>query len=203
MNKLISFIKTLIVIAVIVLTSGYSLANVFAQEYSSAVSTDDSTTVTEVSASEVATVDSEVANAIPGTPIPVATIDEEITPATVDGMTNIAPVDEETPNTNPDSGNNGGGRNSSGGRSRGAGQVLGAENFQFTTNLSYGMQNNDVMELQKRLRAEGFFFYPSNTGYFGPFTLLAVKLYQYTHYSDIGYITGFVGPLTRAVLNAF
>lgn len=80
------------------------------------------------------------------------------------------------------------------------GQVLGEQTFVFTTDLSMGMQSNDVMELQKRLRAEGFFNFLTNTGYFGPITFEAVKQYQAAH-PTIGYVTGFVGPLTRAELN--
>lgn len=80
------------------------------------------------------------------------------------------------------------------------GEVLGAETFRFLNDLRYGMTSPDVVELQARLRKEGFFTYPTNTGYFGPFTFAAVKAYQTAH-PEIGYVTGFVGPLTRAVLN--
>lgn len=80
------------------------------------------------------------------------------------------------------------------------GRVLGAEDFRFLIDLRQGMTNNDVMELQKRLRKEGFFTYPTDTGYFGPITFASVKAYQTAH-STIGYVTGFVGPLTRAELN--
>ena len=78
------------------------------------------------------------------------------------------------------------------------GQVLGAETFVFTTYLSFGMQSNDVKELQERLRKEGFFTFPTSTGYFGPITLAAVKAYQTAHGISA---TGFVGPLTIAELN--
>jgi len=80
------------------------------------------------------------------------------------------------------------------------GRVLGAEGFRFLVDLKQGMSNNDVMELQKRLRAEGFFTYPTDTGYFGTFTFNAVVAYQLAH-PTIGFVTGFVGPLTRAELN--
>lgn len=63
------------------------------------------------------------------------------------------------------------------------------------------MANADVMELQKRLRVAGYFTFPTDTGYFGPITFAAVKAYQQAHPNEIGYVTGFVGPLTRAVLN--
>jgi peptidoglycan hydrolase-like protein with peptidoglycan-binding domain len=79
------------------------------------------------------------------------------------------------------------------------GQVLGAEVFQFTLNLRFGMRNNDVTELQKVLVAAGFLKIDAPTGYFGPLTLAAVKAYQTAHGISS---TGFVGPLTRAALNA-
>lgn len=78
------------------------------------------------------------------------------------------------------------------------GQVLGAENFRFGVSLRRGGQSNDVKELQKRLRAEGFFTYPTDTGFFGPITFASVQAYQSAHGIPS---TGFVGPLTRAELN--
>jgi len=107
-------------------------------------------------------------------------------------------------------------RSSSGGRSSSApavlgatadieGQVLGAttdtatSTFKFNVDLRVGSQGADVVALQERLRAEGFFIYPTSTGYFGPITLAAVKAYQTA--KGIPFITGFVGPLTRAELN--
>lgn len=81
-----------------------------------------------------------------------------------------------------------------------AGLVLGESTFAFNSNLSLGMNSNEVVELQERLRAEGFFTFHTSTGYFGPITLAAVKAYQTAH-PEIGYVTGYVGPLTRAVLN--
>ncbi|HMO82818.1 MAG TPA: peptidoglycan-binding domain-containing protein [Candidatus Paceibacterota bacterium] len=72
--------------------------------------------------------------------------------------------------------------------------------FIFTMNLYIGLQHPDVVELQQRLRLAGYFNYPTNTGFFGPITLEAVKSYQ-TANPEIGYVTGYVGPLTRAVLN--
>jgi Ice-binding-like/Putative peptidoglycan binding domain len=80
------------------------------------------------------------------------------------------------------------------------GQVLGASTFQFTTFLHQGMSGDDVVQLQERLRAEGFFTYPTSTGYFGPVTLAAVKAYQTAH--NIVPASGFVGPLTIAELNS-
>ncbi len=79
------------------------------------------------------------------------------------------------------------------------GRVLGASTFNFGTNLRYLSRGNDVVELQNRLKAEGFFTYPTSTGYFGTITLDAVKKYQVAHH--ITPVSGFVGPLTRAELN--
>lgn len=83
------------------------------------------------------------------------------------------------------------------------GQVLGesTNDFKFLVDMRQGSRvSPDVMELQKRLRTEGFFTYPTDTGYFGPITFAAVKAYQAAH-PEIGYVTGFCGPLTRGVLN--
>jgi hypothetical protein len=80
-----------------------------------------------------------------------------------------------------------------------AGLVLGESTFAFTTDLRMGMQSDAVRELQERLRAEGFFTFPTSTGYFGPITFAAVKAYQQA--KGIPFVTGFVGPLTRAELN--
>lgn len=95
-------------------------------------------------------------------------------------------------NGGTNNGRNGGSTNGNGG------SVLGAETFQFTKNLRLGMKNNDVMELQKRLVAEGF-LKVTPTGYFGKATFAAVKAYQTAH--SIKPVSGFVGPLTRAELS--
>lgn len=71
--------------------------------------------------------------------------------------------------------------------------------FVFNNNLGYGMRSEEVRLLQERLRAEGFFTFHTSTGYFGPITLAAAKAYQVA--KGIPFITGFVGPLTRAELN--
>ncbi len=125
-----------------------------------------------------------------------------------DTETRIVNVVADDSNSNNNS--SGGRRGSSGGRrsttggqvlgdSTSSGLVLGAEDFQFLTNMGRGMSGNDVLELQKRLRLEGYFVYPTNTGYFGPFTQIAVMLYQIKH--NIIPVSGYVGPITRAVLN--
>lgn len=78
------------------------------------------------------------------------------------------------------------------------GRVLGESTFNFTTDLSEGMQNDDVKRLQSKLRSEGFFNFPTDTGYFGSVTKSAVITYQTSKGLPA---TGFVGPLTRAELN--
>lgn len=67
-----------------------------------------------------------------------------------------------------------------------------------TQDLSQGMQGGEVSELQRRLAAAGV--YSENvTGYFGDATEAAVKKYQAAYGIEP---TGFVGPATRAALNA-
>ena len=78
------------------------------------------------------------------------------------------------------------------------GQVLGAQAFRFTEDLSEGMRGDNVTELQNRLTSEGVYSGPV-TGYFGPLTLAGVKSYQEKYNIPT---TGFVGPMTRTKLNA-
>ncbi len=86
------------------------------------------------------------------------------------------------------------------------GEVLGVEIYKFNNNLGFGLRNNDVLELQKRLKSEGLFT-ASTTGYFGTSTKDAVIKYQEKYASEIltplGLTkgTGFVGQYTRAKLN--
>tara|TARA_Y100000310_G_scaffold296413_1_gene328649 strand:- start:850 stop:3150 length:2301 start_codon:yes stop_codon:yes gene_type:complete len=69
--------------------------------------------------------------------------------------------------------------------------------FQFITDLSYGVRGGAVTELQERLTAEGVYTGPI-TGYFGPLTLGGVKAYQ----RKAGLTaSGYVGVSTRASLN--
>lgn len=77
------------------------------------------------------------------------------------------------------------------------GAVLGAETFHFGKDLRKGMTNPDVTELQNFLTTAGFFKVPA-TGYFGSVTLASVKAFQKKHSLPT---TGFVGPMTRAILN--
>lgn len=70
--------------------------------------------------------------------------------------------------------------------------------FAFTKSLNVGARGNDVLELQKRLVAEGL-LKATPTGYFGQLTLNAVKAFQAkNNLSQVGA----VGPATRALLNA-
>jgi hypothetical protein len=95
------------------------------------------------------------------------------------------------------SGGSGGGTNTTPAT---GGQVLGAEAFNFQTDMGVGSTlDPDVTELQKILIADGYLVIPAPTGVFGPLTEAAVKLYQAAHGVPA---TGFVGPLTRAALNA-
>lgn len=81
---------------------------------------------------------------------------------------------------------------------QGTGAVHGENTFKFLTDFGIGTQGESVIELQKRLRSEGYFTHPTNTGYFGPATAAAVQAYQRAHGLSA---TGYVGPLTRNSLN--
>lgn len=80
------------------------------------------------------------------------------------------------------------------------GRVLGASTISLSlkANLGVGASSNDVKDLQEKLRAEGFFTFPTSTGFFGPITKAAVIAYQKAHGLPA---TGFVGVLTRAELS--
>lgn len=65
--------------------------------------------------------------------------------------------------------------------------------FKFNQNLWVGLKNDDIVQLQKRLRVTPL------SGYFGVLTLAAVIRYQRANAIPP---TGFVGPLTRAKLNS-
>ncbi|MCL5012215.1 MAG: chitobiase/beta-hexosaminidase C-terminal domain-containing protein [Patescibacteria group bacterium] len=76
----------------------------------------------------------------------------------------------------------------------------------FTQPLLLGSQGAEVTRLQTFLKSQGSTIYPEGlvTGYFGQATLRAVQrfqeLYNIAHVGDVGY--GFVGPATRAKINA-
>jgi stage II sporulation protein D len=72
--------------------------------------------------------------------------------------------------------------------------------YRFTFNLSYGTHNAAVRFLQERLRSAGFF--PKTaplSSYFGPITRDSLQRYQRAQRINA---TGFLGPMTRARLNA-
>lgn len=64
--------------------------------------------------------------------------------------------------------------------------------------IYYGMVNSNVTVLQSMLAVQGYFPY-SPIGVFGPLTFRAVQNFQAAHGISS---TGYVGPLTRAVLNS-
>jgi hypothetical protein len=78
------------------------------------------------------------------------------------------------------------------------GNVRGAQASQFLSDLSQGMESEEVRALQEYLRGLGFFTFPTSTGYFGPVTMQAVQAFQRHHNLPE---TGFVGPLTREKLH--
>lgn len=69
----------------------------------------------------------------------------------------------------------------------------------FSRNLGLGARGSDVTMLQDLLREKGY-FNRASTGYFGYVTYRSVQNFQR---SQNIIQTGFVGPLTRAVLNGF
>lgn len=78
------------------------------------------------------------------------------------------------------------------------GAVQGVETHIFSENLSYGMESDDVKELQSVLAIKGYFS-GTISGYFGWQTEEAVKAFQAANNLSA---TGYVGPLTRELLNS-
>ena len=78
------------------------------------------------------------------------------------------------------------------------GQVLGVAVFIFGRDLTVGIRNDDVRELQKFLMDDGHTIPAGATGFFGPQTRTAVIEFQKKHSLPQ---TGFVGPMTRGELN--
>lgn len=69
----------------------------------------------------------------------------------------------------------------------------------FSRSLALESTGPDVSALQQILTDKGFYTYPAITGYYGPVTLQAVADYQ----KSLGLEPlGYVGPATRAALNA-
>jgi hypothetical protein len=73
-----------------------------------------------------------------------------------------------------------------------------ATSYNFTEFLSVGSQDAQVTALQERLTADGLYSGPI-TGYFGTLTEVAVGKFQAANGIAV---KGYVGPSTRAVLNA-
>ena len=73
----------------------------------------------------------------------------------------------------------------------------GTSPFILTRSLEIGSRGKDVSALQAFLKGEGYFTYPTITGYFGSFTEQAVILFQKSNAIDP---IGIVGPKTRAKL---
>ena len=73
-----------------------------------------------------------------------------------------------------------------------------AAHYNFTEFLNVGSQDAQVTALQQRLTADGFYSGPI-TGYFGTLTEVAVGKFQAAHGIAV---KGYVGPSTRAALNA-
>lgn len=75
--------------------------------------------------------------------------------------------------------------------------VSAGSGYVFTSLLKYGSTGEEVIQLQKKLTADGVYHGPI-TGRFGDLTLAAVKRFQSENgISPVGY----VGPSTRAALN--
>jgi peptidoglycan hydrolase-like protein with peptidoglycan-binding domain len=66
-----------------------------------------------------------------------------------------------------------------------------------TATLSLGSTGDEVTQLQEFLQTQGFYTFPTVTGYFGSVTEAAVKAYQRSQGIDP---IGIVGPQTRAAL---
>ncbi|MEY4747467.1 MAG: hypothetical protein RLZZ416_516 [Candidatus Parcubacteria bacterium] len=78
------------------------------------------------------------------------------------------------------------------------GRVLGASIFQFTRTLLRGMDGDDVRELQKILKEQGFLDVNEPSDHFGPLTENALKRFQSAHGLEP---VGILGPLTRSLFN--
>ena len=79
-------------------------------------------------------------------------------------------------------------------------QMSANSRYRFTFDMGKGTHNIAVQYLQERLRAAGYF--PSGvsfTTYFGPITQSALQAYQRANHISA---TGYLGPATRARLNA-
>lgn len=80
------------------------------------------------------------------------------------------------------------------------GQVLGAETYNFTVDLTIGSTGADVIALQQILIDAGLLMIPAPTGYFGEMTRAALAKWQAAH--NITPAVGYFGPMTRAAIKA-
>ena len=78
------------------------------------------------------------------------------------------------------------------------GEVLGAETFQFTRTLRFGMKGNDVLELHNKLTELGYYKGPIDNK-FQSLLRTAVRNFQSANSPLL--VDGIVGPHTQAVLN--
>ena len=69
----------------------------------------------------------------------------------------------------------------SGSTSQTTGSASSSGALNLTRTLSLGDSGQDVSSLQQFLKDQGFFSYPSLTGYFGPVTQAAVEAFQSAH----------------------
>lgn len=75
-----------------------------------------------------------------------------------------------------------------------------AQTVGFTSNLSYGSTGSEVSQLQEFLITQGVLAPQYGTGNFYSLTLQAVKTFQTKE--GISPVSGFVGPITRGVINS-
>jgi len=78
--------------------------------------------------------------------------------------------------------------------------VVSAQTVGFTNNISYGSTGSEVSQLQEFLITQGVLAPQYDTGNFYSLTLQAVKTFQSKE--GITPVSGFVGPITRATINA-
>jgi hypothetical protein len=80
------------------------------------------------------------------------------------------------------------------------GQVLGAETYNFTVDLTIGSTGADVIALQQFLIDAGYLKIAAPTGYFGEMTRAAVAAWQAAR--NITPAAGYFGPISRAAMAA-
>jgi murein DD-endopeptidase MepM/ murein hydrolase activator NlpD len=76
---------------------------------------------------------------------------------------------------------------------------VGTSGYVFTQNLTVGSKGEEVKQLQLKLKALGYFTYPTITSYYGTVTRDAVIRFQKAKGIEP---VGYVGPKTRAALNS-